>query len=102
MQSCTQSLFDRPELRSEVERYNSRYGEMRDRLPSVEIDSDLRRKIVAQSNLVSARRTLALAKIRCLSFKEQLRRLKRGLEEEYFDELAFAVGEAERSVRQNA
>jgi hypothetical protein len=76
-------------------------GEMRDRFLGLDIDSGLRQKIVAQSSLVSARRTLALAKIRCLPLKEKLRRLKKGLDEEYFDELAFAVGESERSKRQN-
>src|SRR6266567_9267320 len=75
---------------------------MRDRFLGLEIDSGLRQKIVAQSSLVSARKTLALAKVRCLPFKEKLRRLKEGLDEEYFDELAFAVGESELSKRQNA
>lgn len=77
-------------------------GEMRDRFLGLEIDSGLSQKIVAQSSLVSARKTLALAKVRCLPFKEKLRRLKKGLDEEHFDELAFAVGEAELSKRQNA
>ena len=76
--------------------------EMRDQFLGFEIDSDLRRKLIAQSSLVSARKTLMLAKVRCLPFKEKLRRLKRGLDEEYFDELAFAVGETERSKRQNS
>src|ERR1700722_12105040 len=77
-------------------------GGMRDRFLGLEIDSSLRRKMVAQSSLVSARKTLALAKVRCLSFKEKLRRLRKGLDEEYFDELAFAVGESKRTMRQNA
>lgn len=76
-------------------------ADMRDRFLGLEIDSELRRKIAAQSSLVSARKTLDLAKVRCLSFKEKLRRLKRGVDEEYFDELAFAVGELERGKRQN-
>jgi hypothetical protein len=76
-------------------------GEMRDRFLGLDIDSGLHQNIVAQSSLVSARRTLALAKIRCLPLKEKLRRLKNGLDEEYFDELAFAVGESERSKHQN-
>jgi hypothetical protein len=75
----------------------------RDRLPrSLKIDADLRRKVIAQSNLVSARRTLTLAKIRCLTFDEKLRRLKKGLDEDFFDELSYAVRESERSPRQNA
>jgi hypothetical protein len=77
-------------------------GEIPDRFRSLEIDSDLHRQIVAQSSIVAARKTLALAKTRCLPFKEKLRRLKRGLNEEFFDELAFAVAESERSARQNA
>lgn len=76
-------------------------GNIRERFLGIEIDSGMRRKIVAHSSLVSARRTLALAKVRCLPLKEKLRRLKRGLDEEYFDELAFAVGESERNKLQN-
>lgn len=76
-------------------------GDTRDPLARCEISDDLRRKITAHSNIVSARRTLALAKIRCLPFNEMLRRLKMGLEEQFFDELAFAVGESRRSARQN-
>jgi hypothetical protein len=74
---------------------------LRDRFLGVQVDATWRRKIVAQSSLASARRTLALAKIRCLPMNEKLRRLKRGLDEEYFDELAFAVGECDRSKLQN-
>lgn len=58
-------------------------GEMQDRFLGLAIDSSLRRKIVA------------LARVRCLPFKEKLRSLRKGLDEEYFDELAFAVGESE-------
>lgn len=74
---------------------------MRARFLGLDIDPDLRRKIAARSNFASTRKTLALAKVRCLPFKEKLRRLKRGLDEEYFDELAFAVRESGRSKRQN-
>lgn len=73
----------------------------RDPLAKFEISNDLRRRITAHSNIVSARRTLALAKVRCIPFNEKLRRLKMGLEEQFFDELAFAVGESNRSARQN-
>lgn len=66
-----------------------------------EISDELFRKITAHSTVVSARRTLALAKIRCLPFNEKLRRLKMGLEEQFFDELVLAVSESERSIRQN-
>jgi hypothetical protein len=75
---------------------------MPSRFRRLEIDSGLHRKIAAQSSIVGARKTLALAKTRCLPFKEKLRRLKRGLEEEFFEELAFAIGESARSARQNA
>jgi hypothetical protein len=77
-------------------------GKMPSRFGSLETDSDLHLKIFAQSSIVGARKTLALAKTRCLPFKEKLRRLKRGLDEESFDELAYAVGESARSARQNA
>jgi len=76
-------------------------GEMQDRFLAPDIDSSLHRKIVLQSSLVSARKTLAPAKVRCLPFKEKLRRLRKGLDDEHFDELTFAVGEAERTTRQN-
>jgi hypothetical protein len=61
----------------------------------------MRRRVIAQSKLVNVRRTLALAKIRCLRFDEKLCRLKKGLDEDFFDELAYAVGESGRSPRQN-
>lgn len=77
-------------------------GEMQDRFQGLGVDSGLRRKIAAQSSLVNARKTLALAKVRCLPLNEKLRRLRKGLDEVYFDELAFAVGESDLSKRQNA
>lgn len=44
-------------------------GEMQDRFLGLEIDSSLRRKIVAKSSFVSARKTLALAKARSSKWK---------------------------------